>query len=324
MELGCILVPRIDSPAHVELAERLGYDFAWVADSPTFMADPWITLGIAATRTRRIRLGAAVVTPRMRHVVANAGALATLSELAPGRTEMVLGSGFTSQAMIGEKPVRWKEVEEYLLAMRALLAGKEIEWNGAITALTYPALIGISLPKQVPLLVAAHGPKGYEAADRIADGIATNPMHGSNNTLAAHKRVVVQVNGTVLREGEGYGDERVLASAGPAAAMQLHVGEGGGARTTEELAGYAKKLESIDPARRHLVLHGSHFVEVTDFEREFVTPELIRRCTETGTAEEWKARLAGLEQRGVTGVMILVGGADIPGELAAFVDAVRG
>jgi 5,10-methylenetetrahydromethanopterin reductase len=323
MELGCMMMARSETPDHVATAERLGYDFVLVADSPAFMADPWMTLARAADRTTRIRLGPAAITPRMRHVVANAGAAALLSQIAPGRSEVVVGSGFTSQAMIGKKPVPWSEVEEYIVALRSLLAGEETAWDGSVTALTYGPLVGITLPVDLPILVAAHGPKGYAVAERVGDGIVTNPMHGNSNELERHRRIVVQVNGTVLEDDESFDDPRVFATAGPAAAMQLHLGEGGAARGTLELAAFTAALEEIDASRRHLQVHRSHFIAVTDFEREFVTPDLIRRCTDTGTRDQWRTRISGFDAQGVTGVMLAPAGTDITRELAAFAECVK-
>jgi 5,10-methylenetetrahydromethanopterin reductase len=319
-----MLVPRLGTPDHVLIAEGSGYDFAWIADSPTFMADPYMTLALAVAKTEHIRLGPAAITPRMRHVVANAGALATLCAMAPGRTEVVVGSGFTSQAMIGKKAVSWREVEEYVVALRALLRGQEISWEGATTGLTYSPLIGIRLPIEIPILIAAHGPKGYAVAERVGQGICTNPMHGSDNNLGKHAKVIVQVNGTVLQDNEDFKSQRVFETAGPAAAMQLHLGEGGAARGTEELAGYTAKLATVDESRRHMEVHKTHFVEVNDFEREFITPELIQRCTDTGTKQQWRARIKAFEDQGVTGVMIAAGGKNPDLEIAAFAECVKG
>src|SRR5580692_4460455 len=104
MKIGCIFPPTVDTPDHIAAAEALGYEFGFVYDSPAFLADAWMTLARAAERTSRITIGVAVITPRLRHLIANAGAIATLATLAPGRTEVVVGSGFTSQLMLGEGP----------------------------------------------------------------------------------------------------------------------------------------------------------------------------------------------------------------------------
>ena len=123
MHIGAIFPPTMKTADHIALAERLGYQYAFVYDSPSFLADPWMTLSDAADRTSDITLGISVLTPVSRHVIATAGAIATLRTKAPGRVVMVVGTGFTSQLMIGKKPARWAQVEEYVSALRDLLAG---------------------------------------------------------------------------------------------------------------------------------------------------------------------------------------------------------
>jgi 5,10-methylenetetrahydromethanopterin reductase len=318
MELGCLFSAAIDTPDHCALAERLGYSRSWVTDSPAFMADPWITLARAAERTSTIRLGVCALTPRLRHVVATAGAAATLDAVARGRVDLVVGTGFTSQAMLNKKPARWSEAEAYLRGLRGLLAGQEIEWDGEIVTLPYSRLSGISLPAEVAIWVAAHGPKGLDVGRRVADGIVTNPGHGSDNEVWFGDRVFVQVNGTVLDDGESVGSERVLESAGPAAALHLHIGEQGAAAGTMEIARFKAALDQVDSRRRHIETHRGHLTELTELERPYVTAELIRRATETGTSDEVRAHLEQLAASGVAGVLYFPAGSDIPRELEAF------
>jgi len=136
-----------------------------------------MTLALAASRTSRIKLGMAVITPRLRHVVATAGSLATLCSLAPGRVEAVIGSGFTAALMLGRKPAPWAVASEYLVALRSLLAGDEISRDDAIIGLKHGSRTGIRFPAQVPLYVAAHGPRGFAVAADIGDGVVTYPSH---------------------------------------------------------------------------------------------------------------------------------------------------
>jgi 5,10-methylenetetrahydromethanopterin reductase len=318
VELGCLFSATADTPEHCAVAERLGYAYSWVTDSPTFMADPWITLARAAERTSTIRLGVCATTPRLRHVVATAGAAATLNALAPGRVDVVLGTGFTSQAMLGKGPARWREVEAYMQGLRGLLAGEAIEWDGEVVALPYGRLSGIELPADVALWVAAHGPKGLEVGRRLADGIVTNPGHGPSNDVWTEARVFVQVNGTVLDDGEPLDGERVLAAAGPAAALHLHLGEKGVAAGSDEVRGFRAALDRVDPRRRHIETHRGHLTELTELERPYITAALIRGATETGTPTEMRVHLEGLAAQGVTGVLYFPAGPDVPRELAAF------
>jgi 5,10-methylenetetrahydromethanopterin reductase len=325
MELGCLFPPTMATPAHIEQAEALGYRRAYVYDSPAFLADPWITLALAARRTSRIALGVCAITPRLRHVVATAGALATLAALAPGRTEVVLGSGFTSQLMLAQRPARWAEVAAYATALRALLAGQETEWDGALTGLKYGALAGVPVPAAVTLRVAAHGPRGYAVADELGCGIVTNISHrGSNPPPPDMSRVQALYYGTVLDPGERLDSARVLDAAGPYAAFQLHIGEHGLAADRSERAAFAAAVDRIEPRRRHLEVHRGHLIELTEQERPVITPALIAQTTGTGTAREVRGRLAGLAGAGTAGVLYGPMGPDIPRELAAFAAAATG
>ena len=76
MHVGCMFASSVAAPEHIRLAERLGFQRAFVFDSPAIYADPWITLARAAERTERISLGVSVITPRLRHLLASATALA--------------------------------------------------------------------------------------------------------------------------------------------------------------------------------------------------------------------------------------------------------
>jgi 5,10-methylenetetrahydromethanopterin reductase len=282
------------------------------------MADPWITLARAAERTSEIRLGVCALTPRLRHVVATAGAAATLDALAPSRVDIVVGTGFTSQAMINKKPARWSEAEAYLRGLRGLLAGEEIEWDDEIVTLPYTRLSGISLPADVAIWVAAHGPKGLDVGRRLADGIVTNPGHGAQNQVWFGDRVLVQVNGTILDDGESLDSPRVMQAAGPAAALHLHIGEQGAAAGSEEVVRFKAAMDRVDPRRRHIETHRGHLTELTELERPYVTSELIRRATETGPPEHMRAHLEQLAESGVAGVLYFPAGADIPRELETF------
>lgn len=322
MELGAIFAPALDTPAHIELAERLGYRYAFVYDSPTFLADPWMTLAQAAARTSRIVLGVSVVTPRLRHLAATAGAVATLRAMAPARAAIVLGTGFTSQLMIGKRPASWAQVEQYLVGLRRLLAGEEIEWDGAVVGLRHGRFSGMRAGGDVPLWVAAHGPKGYEVAARLADGVVTHLTHGVHNALGDQaRRTFVLFYGTVLDPGEDLAADRVLEAAGPTAAFQLHLGGEGIAGDTPERRAYADAVAAIDERRRHLEIHGGHLIEVSPLERPLVTPELIRATTQTGTAEEVRSRVDALAASGVRGALFGPQGGDVGRELRAFARA---
>jgi 5,10-methylenetetrahydromethanopterin reductase len=320
LEIGCIFPPTVDTPDHLAVAERLGYAYGYVYDSPTLFADPWLTLARGAERTSRIRLGVCCITPYLRHVVATANALATLEALAPGRINLVIGAGFTGQRMIGRGPGRWADVEAYAAAVRGLLTEEEVEWEGAVIGLRYSSRTGLPLPAQVPIWIAAHGPRGVGVAERVADAIMTDPAHGSG-ARSSVLPVFVNVYGTVLDEGEDLSAERVRDAAGPYAAFQLHLGGEGVVSHLPEWGDFRREIDAIDPRRRHLETHRSHLIDVTERERPLITPELITQATSTGTAAEVRGRLEELAARGVSGVLYGPQGGDPERELEAFARA---
>jgi 5,10-methylenetetrahydromethanopterin reductase len=321
MEIGCLFPPTMDTPEHIRMAEELGYHYAYVYDSPAFLADAWMTLALAAERTSEIRIGVSVITPKLRHLVANAGAIATLCTLAPGRVDVVVGSGFTSQLMLGKGPARWSEVEEYVNGLRALLRGDDIEWDGATIGLRYGRLAGVRMPQEPTIRMAAHGPKGYAAADRSADGVVTNLGHHSANTGSDDmSKWLILYYGTVLDEDEPLDCERVIDATGPAATFQLHIGGEGMVAGTPEWAKYEEQMAGIPAEKRHLETHRGHLIEVTDLERPLVTASLVKQATGSGTREEVRAALRGIEEQGVQGVLYGPMGHDIPRELSVFAE----
>jgi alkanesulfonate monooxygenase SsuD/methylene tetrahydromethanopterin reductase-like flavin-dependent oxidoreductase (luciferase family) len=92
--------------AMAERAEALGFESVWVGDSLTARPrhEPLTLLAATAARTRRVRLGTAVLLPALRHPLVLAHAVATVDRVAEGR--LVLGVGIA-----GDTPAIRKEFE---------------------------------------------------------------------------------------------------------------------------------------------------------------------------------------------------------------------
>src|SRR5437763_13574694 len=107
MDVSCAFPPGPDVVEHAVVAESLGYERAWLYDSPALYPDVWVTLGRAAERTSTIGLGPGVLIPSLRHPMTNAAAIATLVDLAgPGRVTVAVGTGFTGRFAMGQRPPR--------------------------------------------------------------------------------------------------------------------------------------------------------------------------------------------------------------------------
>ena len=150
--------------ADVQRAEDLGWDAALQPDSQLRRRDTYVLLAAAARVTKRITLGPLLANPVNRHPTVTASSIATIDELAPGRTILGWGVGDTAVRLAGLKPARVKELEASTRLMRALLNGESVEVG---------ALRPASLPhhRPVPIWIAAGGPRTLRMAGAVADGV---------------------------------------------------------------------------------------------------------------------------------------------------------
>ncbi|MFJ4564840.1 LLM class flavin-dependent oxidoreductase [Streptomyces caelestis] len=320
MELACTLSTSIATPEHIRIAEELGYVSAWCHYSPAIYADPWMMLALASERTSRIGLGVAVVVPRFRHVADIASSAATLTQLAPGRVTVAVGAGFSSAALLGGRGATWASVEAYVTNLRALLAGEQIELDGRKMSLLHSKESGISLPVDIPIWVAAHGPKGFGVASRVADGVITNPTHG-NEKVPFQGTCGLSYYGTVLEPGETYDDPAVLERVGPTAALALHMGPYGPLAGSAEETGFTARINALPEEERLVATHRGHLISLTELDRQFLTGNVVRDGTLSGKPAEVRAGLDALEEAGASRFCYTPGGPDIPRELEAFAKA---
>src|SRR5881296_2514501 len=144
--------------------EAAGFDGAGILDSQMLSRDTFVVLGQAAAATSRLTLFPAVTNPFTRHASVLASAIQTVEELAPGRIKFIIGTGYTSASTIGRKPATLAQMRACIVSLKELLAGKTVDFNGTPGRLQYAA------GGNIPVLMAASGPKAIELAGEIADG----------------------------------------------------------------------------------------------------------------------------------------------------------
>jgi 5,10-methylenetetrahydromethanopterin reductase len=106
------------------LAEDLGFRAVWCPEIPAFGHDIWVTLARIAEATKRIKFGPSVLIPSYRHPMAQASAIATLEQIAPGRLMVGFGTGFTGRAGMGKKPLSLASMRTHIVQVKALLRGR--------------------------------------------------------------------------------------------------------------------------------------------------------------------------------------------------------
>jgi 5,10-methylenetetrahydromethanopterin reductase len=150
--------------ADVRRAEALGWDAAFLPDSQLRRRDTYVMLAAAARATERIVLGPLLANPVTRHPTVTASSIATIDELAPGRTLLGWGVGDTAVRLAGLKPARVTELEASTRLMRALLDGHAVDVGAARPA-------RLPHPRPVPIWIAAGGPRTLRMAGGVADGV---------------------------------------------------------------------------------------------------------------------------------------------------------
>src|SRR3954462_7551288 len=167
-----------DHLALAKEADQLGYSVVWAAeaygsDTPSMLA--WI-----AGQTQRIDLGAAVMQIPARTPAMTAMTAATIDALSGGRFRLGLGvSG--PQVSEGWHGVRFAKplgrTREYVEIVKKAIAREPVSFQGEHYTLPLPdgpgkALkLGFRPPRtEIPIYLAAVGPKNLELAGEIADG----------------------------------------------------------------------------------------------------------------------------------------------------------
>ncbi|HXP38599.1 MAG TPA: LLM class F420-dependent oxidoreductase, partial [Solirubrobacteraceae bacterium] len=159
-------------------AEKLGYDSVWTAEA--YGSDAATILAWLAQATTTIKLGAAIFQMPARSAAMTAMTAATIDQLSDGR--MLLGIGSSgpqvAEGWHGQRFARQlQRTREYVAVVRMALARERVEFHGETLELPLPDGPGKALKltispvqEQIPIYLAAIGPKNTALAGEIADG----------------------------------------------------------------------------------------------------------------------------------------------------------
>lgn len=122
--------------AYAERAEDLGLDSIWLSDRVTgTQLDMVAVMALIAARTRRLKMGPAVLTLPAHHPVHVARAYATLDHLSGGCGRVIMAVGLGNDprqcAAVGIPPAeRGARMEEGVAVLRALWSGPRVTHHG--------------------------------------------------------------------------------------------------------------------------------------------------------------------------------------------------
>ena len=348
MEFGIGIPTSGDSWKVAQRAEELGFTHTWFYDTQMLVGDPFVAMGGAALKTSRIRLGTGVLVPTNRIPAVTAAGFATLNAMAPGRIDFGVGTGFSARRAMGLGAMKLADMEEYIRVVYALLNGETTEAEvdpGVRKKIRFlnPELGLINIKDPIRLHISALGPKGRQMTARhgaawktvmsgVDDGLSA--LRGMQKTWADSGRAAgdlyasAWVWGCLLRDGETLDSPRVRAEAGPRAAVLLHraadVDMEGWLNTSPVpdsvkavLQGYVETARKFEPSdARYLMNHTGHCIAVKPQEAQFISAELIRQTTFTGTEQDIKQRIEAMRDGGLSQLVIPI----VPGHESAIED----
>jgi probable F420-dependent oxidoreductase len=165
----------------------LGYTDLWSAESGGY--DAFIPLAVAAQWAPELRLGTAIVPAYTRGAHTLASTVATMCQAAPG--QFALGIGSSSNVIVErwngmtfDKP--YQRVRDTIRFLRAALTGEKVTEEYETFAVNGFRL-GIPVPEQPPILVAALRQGMLRLAGREGDGAIVNWLSADDvKTVAPH------------------------------------------------------------------------------------------------------------------------------------------
>jgi alkanesulfonate monooxygenase SsuD/methylene tetrahydromethanopterin reductase-like flavin-dependent oxidoreductase (luciferase family) len=165
-------------------AERAGFDAVFVAEGH---GDALSLCHPIAAATSRVEVGTAIANAALRPPVLAAKTAAQLDHATGGR--FILGLGTANAIMNGRFGIApfapLIMIEEYVAVVRAVLAGQAGGYAGDVFRTGMVPLDSPVVRPDLPVYLAALGPKMLALAGRIADGVVLNLMSPAQAGQAA-------------------------------------------------------------------------------------------------------------------------------------------
>jgi F420-dependent oxidoreductase-like protein len=303
------------------LAEDLGYSAAWVAEAHG--SDAVSVLAWIAARTERIDLGSAILQIPARTPAMTAMTAATLDTLSQGRFLLGLGTS-GPQVAEGWHGARFDHplarTREYLDLIRLALSRKPLCGNGPHYPLHWPdgpdsaleLTVGPYRGREIPIYLAAMGPKNLELTGAVADGWLSmffSPWH-AEQTLSSLRRAVQHAGRSMtemdivatmpLVVGENWRD--CADAARPYAALFI------GGMGTRSVNFYRDLVARMGFAEQAAEVHRLFMAQEYSEALAAVPAELLDATSLLGPKERIGERMLALAAAGVTTLAVSVRG----------------
>ena len=289
--------------ALVRQAENAGFTYCWFYDSHILWRESYMAMAMCMEHTTNMRFGPCVTNPNTRDWSLAASMFGSLAKQSEGRFDIGLGRGDSAVRVMGKKPAPLKRLEEFTHVVKALVRGEEAQYGECPEPVKFPWAEGYELP----IWVAAYGPKALSSAGRVGDGLILQ---------IAEPSIVKWLADQAKEEGEKAGRDMSnykVMSAAPAY--------------------FGSKEECIDATRWFPAMVGNHVADIVekygterddipasltayikdrkgyDYSKhgqsdnpylDFITDEIVESFSVLGDSDAHIAKLHELEAAGVT------------------------
>ena len=324
MEFG-ICFKGFVSPARarslVRDAEAGGFTYCWFYDSHILWRDCYAPIAMCIEHTKNMRFGPCVTNPGVRDWSVAASMFASLALQSEGRIDIGVGRGDSSMRVMGKQPATLAKVASFTHSIKAMARGEEVSYDDCPA----PVQLRWSGGYELPVWIAAYGPKALATAGEHGDGVILQIADPSLIAWFAE-----QCYTAARAAGKDTAGFRVMAAA-PAyfgsleqcieatrwfpAMVGNHVadivekyGSESGLVPTS-LTEYIEKRRGYDYSK-----HGESDNPYLDF----ISPEIVESFCVLGTPDDHIVKLNALEKAGVTQFNIYLDSGDEENIIATY------
>ncbi|MEM9011124.1 MAG: TIGR03842 family LLM class F420-dependent oxidoreductase [Pseudomonadota bacterium] len=151
----------------VRQAELAGFRYCWFYDSHILWRESFMAMAMCMEHTKTMRFGPCVTNPNTRDWSLAASMFASLAKQSGGRFDIGVGRGDSAVRVMGMKPAPLARLEEFTHKVKAMVRGDEAQYGECPAPVQFPWAEGYELP----VWVAAYGPKALSSAGRVGDGL---------------------------------------------------------------------------------------------------------------------------------------------------------
>jgi len=291
----------------VKSTESLGFQTLWLTDLGLNSNDVFAYMTMAMMQTSRLSIGAAVHPPQLRHPAITLNTLVTLNRLSAGRMIYGIGTGDEGfLSVIGRRSLKLRSLAELVELSRRLLRGETVSSDTGELVMRDARLSG-PIDRQLPIYLAATGPRTLALAGAIADGVLAHVGANSDSLSMALETCARQNNEPETFDFTPYLYLAISADKSCALADCRK-----GARTIAIRAPHLARLAGCTAEEEKRLREGHSDIE------SIITAPLIDRLTLAGTKSDVTAKLNAIAELGIEHVTLYPRGKDIARQLDIF------